>query len=344
VTRLDDWDYVLPQERIAVRPTTIRDASRLLVVDKHALSEQSFTFSHFPTLLKAGDTVVVNDTKVMSCRLFAHRETGGRVEVFVLSPLVDQDDRCALVLLKPGKRIKEGEALKLADGSCVRLLARVSGGQYKVRFDRGAHAVMEDLGAMPLPPYLGRAADESDATRYQTVYADELGAAAAPTAGLHMTPEIIAQLKDRGVTFTKVTLHVGVGTFRPVQQEDIARGRLHTEVYNVPQSCVDAIKESRRLGGRVVAIGTTSLRALESATPPGACIPNVGRATTDIFIRPPYEMRTVNGLVTNFHLPRSSLLMLVGAMVSRERILRVYQDAVKLGYRFYSYGDAMFII
>jgi S-adenosylmethionine:tRNA ribosyltransferase-isomerase len=344
VTRLKDWDYTLPQASIAVRPARTRDASRLLVVDKHGEAEESLTFASFPTLLRAGDTVVVNDTKVMASRLFAHRETGGKVEVFILSPAVDGDDRSAMVLLKPGKRIKVDEALTMEDGSKVRLLARVSGGRYQVRFDRPTSEVMVALGAMPLPPYLGRAADIEDTTRYQTVYADELGAAAAPTAGLHMTPEIIQALQERGVGFAKVTLHVGIGTFRPVQEEDIARGRLHTEEYRVPQNCVDAIKKTRRVGGRVIAIGTTSLRALEAATPFGECVPEAGRATTDIFIRPPYEMRTVNGLVTNFHLPRSSLLMLVGAMLNRERTLRVYQDAVNLGYRFYSYGDAMFII
>jgi len=241
------------------------------------------------------------------------------------------------------RRLKNGEILDIAGGAKATILRRAEEGQVEIALDTDPIALMERVGRMPLPPYLERESEDLDRQRYQTVYAGPLGAAAAPTAGLHFTEALLDELRGRGIGFETVTLHVGIGTFRPLRPEDIARGALHPERYQIPAETVAAIADTRARGGRVIAIGTTSARALESATDEGR-IPKPGHGTTRLFIRPPYEFRAIDGMITNFHLPRSSLLMLVGALFGRRRLMDAYTTAVETGYRFYSYGDAMLLL
>lgn len=337
---LDDWDYTLPEDRIARRPLPDRAASRLMVLPIAGGAPRHHRFAELPTLLRAGDLLVGNDTRVMAARLRARRGSGGAVELLVLEP----GPGPVAALVRPARRVREGDRLTLAGGGGVRVVAAEGEGRFRVAFDDDPVAVMAAQGEMPLPPYLDRPADAEDAVRYQTVYAGPLGAAAAPTAGLHFTAEVLAALAAAGVGFTTVTLHVGIGTFRPLRAEDIERGRLHEERWAVSPAAADAIARTRARGGRVIAIGTTAARTLETATADEGRVPSPGAGTTDLFIRPGWRFRCVDGLVTNFHLPRSSLLLLVGALVGRERLLGAYADAVREGYRFYSYGDAMLLV
>lgn len=299
-------------------------------------------FVDLPDLLREGDLLVANDTRVMPSRVFARRPSGGRVQLLVLEP----GPGTVRALARPLRRIKDGEVLALEGGgtAVIRHVTEEAPGTVLVDFDRAPAEVMALQGQMPLPPYLRRDAEPDDVARYQTVYAKELGAAAAPTAGLHFTSEVFSNLAARGVGFCTVTLHVGIGTFRPVTEEDVARGRLHEEPYMVPQSTVEAIARTRERGGRVIAVGTTSARTLEAATKTDSRVPMAGSGVTDLFIHPPYATRCVDGLLTNFHLPGSSLIMLVGALCGQKRILAAYARAVEREYRFYSYGDAMLLI
>lgn len=336
---LPDWHYDLPDDRIARFPADPRDAARLLVLPRDGGPLSDRTVSDLPSLLRPGDLLVVNDTRVMSARLRTHRTSGGAVEVFLLAA-TGTEVPC---LLRPARRLVEGELLQLPDGGQVVLLARPDDdGVARVRLDRPADVLMAALGELPLPPYFGRDAQDADADRYQTMFAGPLGSAAAPTAGLHFTSRLLDALRVAGVGVATVTLHVGIGTFRNLHPEDLERGLLHPEPWTVPQATADAIATTRAAGGRVIAVGTTSTRTLESAWVDGAVRAGVG--VTRLFVRPPYTFRAIDGLVTNFHLPQSSLLLLVGALAGRERLLGAYVHALSAGYRFYSYGDAMLLV
>lgn len=341
MTTLSDWDYDLPEGLIATRPLADRDESRLLCVNRGDGSKEC-RFRDLPSQLRRDDLLVVNNTRVMAARLRSRRKTGGQIEIMMLENGAAQMPLQAL--LSPARRLKEGEILTLEGGGEVLVNRRLAAGVFEVMFASSPTAVMAQQGEIPLPPYMHRRADAEDRERYQTVYAGELGASAAPTAGLHFTKELFEGLTSMGVGVTEVTLHIGLGTFRPVTQDDVNKGRLHREKIVIPPDAVAAIARTRRLGGRVIAVGTTSARALEAATPAGADAPVVGAHQTEIFIRPPYTPKSFDGLITNFHLPRSSLLMLVGSLLGRDRTLEIYETAVKQEFRFYSYGDAMLIL
>ena len=353
--KLSDFDYHLPEGAIAQEPAEPRDAARLLVHDlagaEPAVHARVRDLGRF---LDPGDLLVVNDTRVLSARLFGRRGGGGRTEVLLLErlrgdPRAEAEERWR-ALCRPATRVRPGEPIEVEGGLRVVPLERLERGAFDVRIEapRGEPVaeVLERVGRMPLPPYVRRAAeDERDALdreRYQTVYAREPGAVAAPTAGLHFTEELLAALAARGVERAHVTLHVGEGTFRPVEVEDVEAHPMHAERFAVPAETVAAVERCRARGGRVVAVGTTSVRALESATgPDGRLDRAVGE--TRLFLRPGDEFRVVDALLTNFHLPRSTLLMLVAAFAGRERTLALYREAIERGYRFYSYGDAMLL-
>ncbi len=335
---LESYDYLLPEDRIARYPPPERDGGRLFVVGP---PEQHLEILALPDLLMPGDLLVVNDTRVLPARVQAMRASGGAVEVVFLGPSVDSK---AVVLCRPGRRLRVGEKLRVGTLGLVELVERLDRGRWKVLCDPPPLALMEAAGQVPLPPYLGREAEPADLVRYQTVYASRPGAVAAPTAGLHLSERLLAGLGRRGIDVAPITLHVGPGTFRNLVEEDLARGRLHPEAYEVGESTCEAVRRCRERGGRVVAVGTTVARALESATPEqGDGIPRPLEASTELFIRPGHSFRCLDALLTNFHLPRSSLLMLVSALVGREKLLQAYATAVDRGYRFYSYGDAMFV-
>ena len=337
---LQDWDYALPPEAIASRPAARRTDARLMCVPIAGGDPAHATVGELPRLLRPGDRLVVNDTRVMAARLQAHRQTGGAVELLLL----EHGTGPVRALARPAKKLRSGEVLDVVGGGRATIVAPAVEGVVRVTFDRPVDEVMAASGSMPLPPYMGRRADERDAVRYQTVYAGPLGAVAAPTAGLHFTTELLDALAAREIRVSRVTLHVGIGTFRPLRPEDVARGTLHTERFAVSPETAAAIATTRRDGGRVIAVGTTSARTLEAATPAGAAAPEPGQGVTDLFIRPPMRVTAIDGLMTNFHLPRSSLLMLVAALVGRRRLLGLYAEAVQRGYRFYSYGDAMLLL
>lgn len=337
---LREWNFDLPDDRIARRPPERRDGSRLLVVPLDGGPLQDRAFTDLPDLLAAGDRLVANDTRVMPARLAARRATGGQVEILALDP----GPGPIRAMVRPARKLKAGDPLTLADGTVARVVADPVDGIATIALPGEPLDVLERLGSMPLPPYLERPAEDEDRSRYQTVFAREPGSAAAPTAGLHFTPEVLAELAGRGVGLSTVTLQVGIGTFRPLREEDVAAGRLHRERWTVSEAAAAEIAATRAAGGRIVAIGTTAARTLEAATPPGARLPRAGAGETDLFVRPGYEVRAFDALVTNFHLPGSSLLLLVGALIGRERLFAAYHHAIHHGYRFYSYGDAMLLV
>ncbi len=332
------YHFEPPPELVAQEPTIRREESRLLVVGHDTLDDRGF--AELDRLLEPEDLLVVNDTRVMPARCWVHRASGGRVELLFLEPGPGPVE----VMLRPGRRLKPGEVLSGAGGERVELLARRDDGSWQVCTTPEPMELMERLGRMPLPPYIKRDAAARDRERYQTVYAFPPGSAAAPTAGLHFGPDLLERLDARGVRRASVTLHVGPGTFRPLRQDDLDRGELHPERWTVPQATVDAIERARSRGGRVVAVGTTSVRALEAATPPGASLPRAGSGTTRLFLREGDRLRVPDALITNFHLPGSSLILLVAAVLGRERLLEVYGHAIARRYRFYSYGDAMLVL
>lgn len=337
--RLDAWDYQLPSEHIARHPADRRDASRLMRVPLGEAGVHDHTFAELPTLLRRGDLLVANDTSVLRSRVFARRPTGGRVELLLLGAGPGEIEAMG----RPTRRLAEGEVLTVPGAGTITVLGRAEDPSLlRVRTDPSPLELMDRAGEVPLPPYLEREADAEDRERYQTVYAAAPGSAAAPTAGLHFTPELLAALTASGIGFTTVTLHVGLGTFRPLRDEDLDAGVLHPEAWVVPTHTAALIAGTRAAGGRVIAVGTTALRALESAWKDGAVRPGAG--TTRLFLRPPDPIRAADGLITNLHLPRSSLLMLVACLVGRERLLDAYREAVSRGYRFYSYGDAMLLV
>ena len=337
--RLDDFDYDLPQELIAQFPSGERGASRLLHLDGKtgALADQRFR--DLLDLAAPGDVVVMNDTRVIKARLLGRKKTGGRVEVMVERVLGGGE---VLAQIGANHPTRAGAALVLADAFEATVLGRDQE-FFRLRFEGcdDAYEVLERYGSMPLPMYIARAAAEADAERYQTVYARERGAVAAPTAGLHFDKSLLEALRHRGVNLAYVTLHVGAGTFQPVRVQNPAQHEMHCEWYDVSPATVDAIKRARGDGGRVLAVGTTTLRALESASAGGKLEP--GRGETRLFILPGYRFRVVERLLTNFHLPKSTLLMLVSAFGGMDNVRRAYRHAIERRYRFYSYGDAMLI-
>ncbi|WP_267255555.1 tRNA preQ1(34) S-adenosylmethionine ribosyltransferase-isomerase QueA [Nostoc sphaeroides] len=371
------YDYELAPELIAQNPAVPRDSSRLLVVNSPTTGTETAPLHHIfhdlPTLLRPGDLLVMNNTRVIPARLYGHKSTGGKIQVLLLE---ERQHNCWLALVKPGKSFKQGakiifEATQAGtgdwgleigdweDSSLVpspqspvpspQLTATVletdsaTGGrllQFDVPEGKSLVQLLEVFGEVPLPPYIttSSAADE----QYQTVYAKQPGAIAAPTAGLHFTPELLQKLCDRNIHQAFITLHVGVGTFRPVEVEDVTTHQMHEEWIEVPADTVEQIRATKAAGGRIIAVGTTAVRALEGAAQSGNLQPFCGK--TDLFIYPGYQWRVVDGLITNFHLPRSSLLMLVSALIGRQRLLNIYNEAIAFGYRFYSFGDAMLIL
>ena len=338
--KTSDFDYHLPPERIAQTPIEPRHSSRLLVMDRSKLELEHTTFWEISKYLRAGDLLVVNRTRVIPARIFAHKETGGRVEILLLKR-VDGQTWEALV---GGKRLLPGKTLRLGNGATVNIEVDLGGSRRLVRFSEPVEAYLERNGEMPLPPYIHERLN--DPNRYQTVYADQPGSAAAPTAGLHFTPELLDHLKELGVGLAEVTLHVGLDTFAPVTEENADEHVIHTEWCEVTADTAKQINAAKAAGGRIIAVGTTSVRTLESAAQaaPAGDVVAAYQGSTGLFILPGYTFRAVDGMVTNFHLPKSSLIMLVSAFAGRERILSAYQTAVEMQYRFFSFGDAMLII
>jgi len=338
--KTSDFIYDLPEELIAQTPMAQRDASRLLLVDKNSGELRHEHFFDLPSHLRPGDCLVLNDSRVLPARLFGVRPTGGAVEVVLLK---DLGDKCWECLCRPGKKMRLGTEVSFGDG---KLKAKVEDihedGNRVLRFEYDGIflEILESLGQMPLPPYIK--AQLEDKERYQTVYSRETGSAAAPTAGLHFTKELLEKIRDMGVDVCFVTLHVGLGTFRPVKVENIEEHDMHSEYCSVPAETAEAIMACKARGGRVVSVGTTTCRTLESfAREDGGIEESAG--WTNIFIYPGYRFKCIDALVTNFHLPGSTLLMLVSALAGRENILHAYETAVKERYRFFSFGDAMFI-
>jgi len=331
---ISDFDYELPQELIARYPAQDRRGSRLLSVGDGV---EDLGFANFPSLLRPGDLLVFNDTRVIKARLHGHKETGGKAEILVERI---ESERVALVHVRASKSPKPGSRL-LIDGGAEAVVAGRDDDLFLLEFSADLLPYLDEHGDVPLPPYLEREADAADIERYQTVYANDPGAVAAPTAGLHFDEAMLAETRAAGVNHTHVTLHVGAGTFQSLREEHIEENRLHSERVEVTQACCDAVASTRAAGGRVIAVGTTSVRALECASASGTIRPFSGE--TDMFILPGYEFRSVDAMLTNFHLPQSSLLMLVSAFAGKDRILAAYNHAVREKYRFFSYGDAMFL-
>ena len=329
-----EFDYALPEELIAQHPAAERAASRLLHLDGASGALEDLRFVDLPQRVGPHDLLVLNDTRVVKARLFGRKQTGGKVEVFVERILSDHE---ALALMRSGHRPHPGYTLTVGDGVRVDVLAR-EGELYRVRFSEPVAEVLERCGNVPLPPYIRHAPDASDTERYQTVFAEKAGAVAAPTAGLHFDRAMLERLAARGAQIARVTLHVGSGTFQPVRGEDVESHRMHSECYEVPQATVDAIGAAQAQKGRVLAVGTTVLRALETWARTGALA-----GETDLFIYPGFAFRVVDRLLTNFHLPKSSLLMLVAAFAGLENTRTAYAHAIAQRYRFFSYGDAMLI-
>ncbi len=354
---LAPYDYDLPDDRIAVHPLENRSQSKMLVLPPTSQLEDSVV-TRLPEYFEPGDVLVLNNTKVLQARVEACRSTGGRVELFFLSEHPDSEG-AVTALVKPSRRLKEGEVLNIvgsAEGSdykeTVELVQSMGDGEWRVRPSTSTSEVMDAYGSVPIPPYLRRKSVEADQDRYQTVFATERGAVAAPTAGLHFTSEILQSLKEKGVSIQYITLHVGIGTFRNLREEDLERNALHSEWFSVPRETMESILECRRKGQKVFACGTTVTRCLESLSKDVGLTDNLLKLQdkfpisgyTNIFIREGFGFSVVDGLLTNFHLPKSSLLMLVSAFAGRERVLEAYRHAIEHRYRFFSYGDAMLLL
>ena len=338
--KTQDFDYDLPEELIAQKPLLQRDASRLLVYDRQKDQTDHRHFYDVLEYLKPGDVLVLNNTRVLPARLFGvKRGTQRQVEFLLLNRINATDWE---VILKPGKKLKPGDVVDFAPVLSAEIREKKEDGVVDVtfRYDGVFEAILDELGQMPLPPYITEKLE--DKTRYQTVYAKIDGSAAAPTAGLHFTPELLEKIKDRGVKVVYILLHVGLGTFRPVKTEEIGEHIMHSEYFSVSPEAAEEINGARAAGGRVIAVGTTCVRTLESASRDGQVVPQSGN--TSIFIYPGYEFKTVDCLITNFHLPKSTLVMLVSAFAGREKTLELYRLAVEEKYRFFSFGDAMMIL
>ena len=338
--KTSDFDFYLPEELIAQTPLERRDASRLLTLDKTTGEVGHHHFYDLPRYLRPGDCLVMNDSRVLPARLIGHRPTGGVCEVLLL---VDKGEGLWECLVRPGRKLKPGAQVIFGDGQLTATIeAEIEDGKRLVRFHyQGIFLeILEQLGKMPLPPYIKT--ELQDQERYQTVYSKVVGSAAAPTAGLHFTPELLAQIRDMGVKECYVTLHVGLGTFRPVKAEDIQDHEMHSEFCQISQETADIINETKKNRGRVICVGTTSCRTIESfAAEDGTMTARSG--WTNIFIYPGYRFKVLDALITNFHLPQSTLIMLVSALAGREHVLAAYEEAVKEKYRFFSFGDAMLI-
>lgn len=338
-----DFNFALPQDQIARYPLPVRDASRLMVVERSTGRITDEMFSSLPNILLPGDLLVLNDTRVIPARVFGRKETGGEVELFLVRRSDCPGERW-LCFVRASRRCREGQSICLADDMTAVIRRRVDQEMWEVEFSgHGSFADwLEREGHIPLPPYLQRTDEVMDRERYQTVFSQAPGAVAAPTAGLHFTTALLDDLRESGIRFTTITLHTGPGTFQPVRVEHVEDHRIHSEHYRIPPAAVEAIRAARERGGRVIAVGTTSARTLEHAAATGTV--TAGEGDTDIFIYPGYEFRAIDGLITNFHLPESTLLMLVSALAGRELVLKAYDEAIQRGFRFYSYGDAMIIL
>jgi S-adenosylmethionine:tRNA ribosyltransferase-isomerase len=332
---LSDFDFALPPELIAQTPLPERSASRLLQLDGERMVDRAF--AELVELVNPGDLLVFNDTKVLKARFFGIKQSGGKVEVLVERVL---DNRTVHAQVRASKSPPPGTVIRLADAFDV-VTGERAGEFYTLTFPSDVFELIERHGRLPLPPYIDHAADAFDEQRYQTVYAREPGAVAAPTAGLHFDQALLERLHAKGVQTAYVTLHVGAGTFQPVRTENLAEHHMHSEWYTIPQATADAVQAARAAGRQVIAVGTTSLRALESASQSGSL--QAGSADTRLFITPGYRFKTVDRLITNFHLPKSTLLMLVSAFAGYERICAAYAHAIAQRYRFFSYGDAMLL-
>jgi len=345
---LSDFDYNLPQEQIAQHPLPDRSASRLLVLERATGAMRHLHFHDLPALIPPGDLLVINTSRVIPARLRGKRDggrgtgTGGDAEVLLVRELPDET---WLAMGHPGGKLKPGRRVTFGADSAVEIVEVLGGGLRRIRFvgDLDARATLAKYGAVPLPPYIKRAPTRADQDRYQTVYATHDGSVAAPTAGLHFTTELLARIHEQRSFVTAIDLHVGPGTFKPVETEDLGKHPMHPEAFEISEGAANWVNKVKDVGARVWGVGTTVVRALESAVDSnGEVRPGVGE--TSLFIRPPYEFKVVDHLITNFHLPRSTLLMLVCAFGGYERVMGAYREAVKEGYRFYSYGDAMVII
>ena len=338
--KTSDFDFYLPEELIAQTPLERRDASRLLTLDKHTGATEHHHFYELPQFLRPGDCLVLNNSRVLPARLIGHRPTGGVCEVLLLT---DKGEGLWECLVRPGKKLRPGAQVIFGEGQLTATIeAEESDGKRLARFHyQGIFLeILEQLGKMPLPPYIK--AELKDNERYQTVYSKVMGSAAAPTAGLHFTPELLQKIQDMGVDLCYVTLHVGLGTFRPVKAEDIQDREMHSEFCQISQETADVINSTKARGGRVICVGTTSCRTIESfAAEDGTMTARSG--WTNIFIYPGYRFKVLDALITNFHLPQSTLIMLVSALAGREHVLAAYEEAVREKYRFFSFGDAMFI-
>jgi S-adenosylmethionine:tRNA ribosyltransferase-isomerase len=339
--KLSDFTYELPQELIAQEPLKERDSSRLLVLDRETGEIRHETFREVPGYLNSGDCLVLNDTRVIPARLLGSREdTGGRIE-FVLLKKLDTD--IWEVMLKPGRRAKPGARFIFGDGMLkAEIIKLAEEGNRIVRFEYEGifEQVLDKVGIMPLPPYITKTLEDSE--RYQTVYSKYKGSAAAPTAGLHFTGKMLGELESKGIRIAYVTLHVGLGTFRPVKVENIETHKMHSEYYTISEKSASLINDSREIGGKIVAVGTTSCRVLETAADENGRISS-DEGWTSIFIYPGYRFKAIDALITNFHLPESTLIMLVSAFAGRENVMKAYRQAVERKYRFFSFGDAMMI-
>jgi len=348
---IEDYNYILPEELIAQEPVAERDQSRLLTLDRQSGRLSHHVFSELDTLLKPSDVVVINNTRVLPGRLVGKKETGGRVEVLILnyasgsqSPSNSRQFDC---LIKSSKPTQVGSRLYFSEDVQAIVVRRIDEYVHCLRFNyRGEFAdILEKIGKTPLPPYIkrhGRQPSENDRSAYQTIYASKIGAIAAPTAGFHFTGELMAKLKRKGIQIAKITLHVGYGTFLPVRANDIRNHRMHSEWFDIPIESASLVNAAKKDGGRVVAVGTTTVRTLEFAADASESVRPM-KGDCDLYIYPGYQFRVVDAMITNFHLPKSTLLMLVSAFAGRKNILNAYQAAIQAQYRFYSYGDAMLI-
>ena len=336
-----DFDYHLPESSIAQTPSEPRDSSRLLVLHRETGALEHKIFRDIKAYLKAGDLLVLNQTRVIPARIFAKKETGGKVELLLLR----RRDELTWEALVGGKGLRVGKKVEVENGPQAEIMEILEGSERLIKFSEPIEPYFPKVGNIPLPPYIHEKL--SDPERYQTVFAKEMGSAAAPTAGLHFTPQLLEELKEQGVKIAYVTLHVGLDTFAPVTEDDPEEHKIHTEWCELPQETADAINAAKQAGGRVVAVGTTSVRTLESAaqlTTDHRPLTTAFIGPTNIFILPGYQFKMVDAMITNFHLPKSTLIMLVSAFAGREKILSAYETAIKEGYRFYSFGDAMFLV
>ena len=338
--KVSEFNYDLPEELIAQTPIEKRDESRLMVLDRSKQTIEHKTFKNIIDYLEPGDCLVRNNTKVIPARLYGKKETGAKVEFLLLK---NMEGDIWETIVRPGNKLHVGTKVIFGDGLLTaEILEVMPGGTRKVKFTYQGifNEILDKIGLMPLPPYIHEELKDND--RYQTVYAKYNGSAAAPTAGLHFTPELLKKIEEKGVKIANVTLHVGIGTFRPVKEENVENHEMHTEHFYIKQEDVDKINETKKQGKRVIAVGTTSCRVLETIADENGLVKET-EADTSIFIYPGYQFKCLDGLITNFHLPQSTLLMLVSALAGKDYIMKAYQEAVKEKYRLFSFGDAMFI-